>query len=370
MVDLQSQYQNIKSEIDTAIQEVIDSSGFINGKQVKEFAKNLADYTGSKYVIPCANGTDALQIALMALDLKPGDEIITTSFTFIATAEVISLLGLKPVFAEVNPKTFNIEPESIEKLITDKTKVILPVHLFGQCADMEKITEIAKRNNIYMIEDTAQAIGSDYYFKNGETKKAGTIGDIGCTSFFPSKNLGCFGDGGAIFTDNEELAAKIKQITNHGSKIKYYHDIVGVNSRLDTIQAAILDVKLRYLDKYIDARRKAADFYDNAFNEINGITPPYRSKDSKHVFHQYTLQVPMEKRDNLKEFLTENKIPAMVYYPVPMHLQNAYKYTGYKEGNLLVTENLSKTVLSLPMHTELENEQLEYITSKVVEFFS
>jgi len=368
MVDLKSQYKNIKKEIDSAIHEVIDSGAFINGPVVKEFAKNLEEYLNVKHVIPCANGTDALQIALMALGLKPGDEVITTDFTFIATVEVVALLGLKLKFTDADKNTFNLIPEEIEKAITSKTKAIVPVHMFGQSADMEEIMKIAKKHNLYVIEDTAQAIGGDYTFTNGETKKLGTIGTIGCTSFFPSKNLGGFGDGGAIFTNNDDLAVKLKQITNHGSKVKYYHDEIGVNSRLDSIQAAILNVKLKYLDKYISARQKAADFYDNAFKNHAKIKIPTRNEQSTHVFHQYTIQLNGIDRDVLKDFLNEKGIPAMIYYPYPLHLQKAYKYLGYKENDFPVTEELSNKVLSLPMHTELSDSQLKFITETVLEY--
>ncbi len=368
MVDLKGQYQEIKTEVDTAIHEVIDSGAFINGSAVSVFSENLEKYLDVKHVIPCANGTDALQIALMALGLKPGDEVITTDFTFIATVEVVALLGLSLKFVDADKDTFNLIPEEIEKVITSKTKAIVPVHMFGQAADMEKIMQIAKKHNLYVLEDTAQAIGGDYTCSNGETKKLGTIGTIGCTSFFPSKNLGCFGDGGAIFTNDDALAVKLKQITNHGSKVKYYHDEIGVNSRLDSIQAAILDVKLKYLDKYINARQKAASFYDNAFKNHSKIKIPARDAKSTHVFHQYTLQLNGIDRDGLKEHLNSKGIPAMIYYPYPLHLQKAYTYLGYKENDFPVTEDLSNRVLSLPMHTELDEEQLKYITETVLEY--
>ena len=368
MVDLKGQYNKIKPEIDTAIKNVIDSSSYINGNAVKEFTKNLESYLDVKHVIPCANGTDALQIALMALGLKAGDEVITTDFTFIATVEVVALLGLKLKFVDVDKKTFNLIPEEVEKAITPNTKAIVPVHMFGQAADMRAIMNIAKKYNLYVVEDTAQAIGGDYKCKNGQSKKLGTIGTIGCTSFFPSKNLGCYGDGGAIFTNDDELAIKLKQITNHGSKVKYYHDEIGVNSRLDSIQAAILNVKLKQLDDYILARQKAADFYDNAFKNNSKIITPGRENNSTHVFHQYTLQIEGVDRDGLKEFLNSKGIPAMIYYPYPLHLQKAYKYLGYKENDFPVTEELSNKVLSLPMHTELNEEQLKYITETVLEY--
>ncbi len=370
MVDLKSQYLKIKNEIDSSIHEVLDSTAFINGAKVKEFAANLENYLHVKHVIPCGNGTDALQIAMMALDLKPGDEVITPNFTFIATVEVIKVLGLVPVLVDVDSETFNINPEVIEKAITTKTKAIVPVHLFGQCADMEKIMEIANKNNLFVIEDTAQAIGADY--KKGKlNKKAGCIGNIGCTSFFPSKNLGCYGDGGAIYTNDDTLAEKLRMIVNHGSKIKYYHDSIGVNSRLDTIQAAVLDVKLKYLDDYSNARRLAADYYDNNLREIDEVTIPKRNTDSSHTFHQYTLQINSEEnRDALKKYLNKKEIPAMIYYPVPMHLQKAYKDSRYKDGDFPVTEKLCKTVLSLPMHTELDRNQQNIIIKAIKEFFN
>ncbi len=370
MVDLKGQYQKIKIEVDTAISEVIETSAFINGPAVKNFSQNLEEYLKVKHVIPCANGTDALQITLMALGLKPGDEVITSDFTFIATVEVVALLGLKLKFVDVNPDTFDLNTKEIEKAITPQTKAIVPVHVFGQGSDMERIMQIAKKHNLFVIEDTAQAIGADYTFSNGETKKLGTIGTIGCTSFFPSKNLGCFGDGGAIYTNDDDLAVKLKQITNHGSKVKYYHDEIGVNSRLDSIQAAVLNVKLKYLDKYIAARQKAADYYDAAFENHPKIKIPARDKKSTHVFHQYTIKVENVDRDDLKTFLNKKGIPAMIYYPYPLHLQKAYKYLGYKENDFPVTEELSLKVLSLPMHTELTETQLKYITDNVLEYAS
>ncbi len=368
MVDLQSQYKNIKTEVDNEIEKVINSTAFINGPVVKEFQKNLADYLNIKHVITCGNGTDALQISMMALGLKPGDEVITSNFTFVATVEVIALLGLTPVLVDVYDNSFNINIEKLEQAITPKTKAIVPVHLFGQAADMEKILKIAQKHNLKIIEDTAQAIGSDYYFSNETTKKLGTIGDIGCTSFFPSKNLGCFGDGGAIFTNNDKLAENLRSIVNHGMEVRYYHDKVGVNSRLDSIQAAILNVKLKHLDEYNNARRKAADFYDNAFKDCKKIITPERSNFSRHIFHQYTLQLKNANREKLIEYLKSKNIPAMIYYPVPLHLQKAYRNDRYTDGDFPVTEKLSKTVFSLPMHTELTDEQLNYITSNVLEF--
>lgn len=368
MVDLKSQYQKIQKEIDEAVIDVIRSTQYINGPEVKNFQSEMENYLGVKNVIPCANGTDALQVAMMGLGLKPGDEVITSSFTFVATVEVIALLGLTPVLVDVLPDTFNIDPAALEKAITPKTKAIVPVHLFGQCADMEAISDIAKKHNLYIIEDNAQAIGADYIFKNGERKKAGTIGDVGATSFFPSKNLGCYGDGGAIFTNNDELAKELRVVVNHGMQVRYYHDSVGVNSRLDSVQAAILRIKLKHLDDYAAARQNAADFYDNAFANNPKLVTPKRSEFSTHVFHQYTLITKNIDRNKLQEYLMSKDIPAMIYYPVPLHMQKAYMDPRYKEGDFPVTEMLSKSVISLPMHTELEQEQLEYITSSVLEF--
>ena len=370
MVDLQTQYLNIKTQIDSAIQQVIDSTAFINGPEVNDFKQDLEKYLNVKHVIPCANGTDALQIALMSLDLKPGDEVITPTFTFISTVEVVALLGLKPIFVDVDPDTFNIKVDNIKRLITKNTKAIIPVHLFGQCADMEEIMKIAKENNIYVIEDNAQAIGAEFFFSNGKISKSGTIGDIGCTSFFPSKNLGCYGDGGAIFTNSDTLAEKLSYIVNHGMKRRYYHDYIGVNSRLDTLQAAILKVKLQYLDDYIAARQKAADYYDKAFTIEPKLKIPQRFAKSSHVFHQYTLQAIDFSRDELIDFLKEKQIPAMIYYPVPIHLQKAYQHYVKAGENYPISEHLSKVVFSLPMHTELDEEQLEYITNSVLEFLN
>jgi dTDP-4-amino-4,6-dideoxygalactose transaminase len=368
MVDLKSQYLNIKNEVDAAIQEVIDNTAFVNGPAVKRFQENLERYLGVKHVIPCANGTDALQCSMMALGLKPGDEVITSSFTFIATAEVIALLGLTPVLVDVLPDTFNIDPAAIERAITPKSKAIVPVHLFGQSADMEAIMDIAKRHNLHVIEDNCQAIGSDYIFADGHHKKAGTIAEIGCTSFFPSKNLGCYGDGGAIFTNDDTIATNLRYIVNHGMVKRYYHDMIGVNSRLDSIQAAILDIKLAKLDEYAAARRKAADFYDKAFASCPKLKTPVRSKNSTHVFHQYTLVTEGVDRTGLQEYLQSKEIPAMIYYPVPLHMQKAYLDPRYKEGDFPVTEMLCSKVVSLPMHTELDEEQLNHITSSVLEF--
>jgi UDP-2-acetamido-2-deoxy-ribo-hexuluronate aminotransferase len=351
MVDLRGQYQKIKPEINAAIQDVIDSTAFINGPQVKEFTSNLSSYLSVKHVIGCANGTDALQIALMALGLKPGDEVISPDFTFIATVEVMALLGLKPVLVDVNPETFNIDSEKIKKAITKKTKAIVPVHLFGLCSDMSEIIQIARENNLHIVEDNAQALGAT--FSSGSLKgKAGTLGDIGCTSFFPSKNLGCFGDGGAMI------------ISNHGSKVKYYNDVVGVNSRLDTLQAAILNVKLNYLDQYIAARQKAASIYNKLLSGIGEVTVPSVSAFSDHVFHQYTIKVASG-RDSLQKFLQEKEIPAMIYYPVPAHNQKAYKI----DGDFPVTNYLKDVVISLPMHTELTLEQQEYICTHIRNFY-
>lgn len=365
MVDLQGQYLRIKNEIDTAINEVLMSTAFIQGPQVKRFADALSNYNHGMNVIPCANGTDALQIAMMALDLKPGDEVILPVHTYVATGEVIALLGLTPVFIDVDPNTFNIDTKQIEEKISPKTKAIVPVHLYGQCADMEPILEIAKKHNLFVIEDLAQALGADYTFKNGSTKRAGTMGAIGCTSFFPSKNLGCYGDGGAIFTNDPSLAEKIKMIANHGQKIKYQHDIIGVNSRLDTIQAAILNVKLKYLDEYTRSRNSVADFYDNHLKEVEFLEVPHRASNSTHVFHQYTIKVKANKRDALKKYLESKGIPSMIYYHIPLHLQKAYKRDGFGEGSFPIAEELSKSVLSLPIHTEMTEAELSYICGAI-----
>ena len=366
MSDLYGQYLTMKEEIDAAIQEVIKSTHFIKSGKVLDFEQKLAEYLDVN-VITCGNGTDALQIAFMALNLQPGDEVITTPFTFVATVETAVLMGLKPVFADVCPETFNLDISQLEKLITPKTKVILPVHLFGQCANMEEISTLAKKHNLYVVEDACQALGTDYIFKDGSKQKAGTIGHIGCNSFFPSKNLGAFGDGGAIFTKDEELARVIRSIANHGMKARYQYERIGVNSRLDSMQAAILEVKLKYFDKHISARQKAAAYYDGHLAGIEEIQIPGRADYSTHTFHQYTLKV--EKRDELQNFLKSKGIPGMVYYPEVLHLQKAYKFLGCKEGDFPVSEKLVKTVLSLPMHTELEEEQLEYIVKNIREFF-
>lgn len=368
MVDLVSQYEKIQNEIDSAVLNVIRSAAYINGPEVKSFQKELEDYLQVKHVIPCANGTDALQIAMMALDLQPGDEVITASFTYVATAEVIALLKLKPVLVDVDPLTMNIDIAAVEKAITSKTKAIVPVHLFGQCADMEPLMALAKKHQLHVIEDTAQAIGAEYTFSDGKKQKAGTIGIIGCTSFFPSKNLGCFGDGGAIFTNDDTLAGKLRMIANHGQSVQYVHDSIGVNSRLDSMQAAILRIKLRHLDEYAHARNAAADFYDKAFQNNSSIVTPVRAKNSTHVFHQYTLQLKGKDRNKLREYLATKEIPAMIYYPIPLHMQKAYSDSRYKPGDFPVTEKLCESVISLPMQTELSEEQLKFITNSVLEF--
>jgi UDP-2-acetamido-2-deoxy-ribo-hexuluronate aminotransferase len=368
MVDLKQQYAKIKDEVDTAIAEVINSAAFINGKAVTDFAAGMSAYTGSRYVIPCANGTDALQIAMMALGLEPGDEVITPSFTYVATTEVVALLRLKPVFVEVDPRTFCIDPAALEKAVTPKTRAVVPVHLYGQSAPMEEIMRIAARHDLYVIEDNAQAIGSDYTFSDGSVKKTGSIGTIGTTSFFPSKNLGGYGDGGAIFTDDEALASRLKMIANHGQSKRYYHELVGCNSRLDSIQAAVLNTKLKRLDEYTAARRKAAAFYDNAFKAHPKITTPYRAPYSHHVFHQYTLILEGVDRDGLNEYLAARNIPSMIYYPVPAHRQQMFAASGGGDYQLATTDWLTERVISLPMHTELDEEQLRTIVTGVLEF--
>ena len=370
MVDLSSQYQQIKTAVDAGIQEVLDTNTYIKGGKVNDFQHDLEAYLGVKHVIPVGNGTDALQIALMALGLKPGDEVITPTFTFIATAEVVALLGLTPVVVDVDFDTFNISIESFKKAITPRTKAIVPVHLFGQNANMEAILQIAKENNLYVVEDACQSIGSVYTFADGRKVQSGCMGEIGCTSFFPSKNLGCYGDGGAIFTNSDALAAKMRAIANHGMEVRYYHDFVGVNSRLDSIQAAVLEVKLKYLDSYITNRQRAANYYDSAFSSHSALTIPAKSSNSTHVFHQYTLKLNGVNRADLQKHLTDKGIPAMVYYPVPLHLQKAYQDARYKAGDFPVAERLCECVMSLPMHTELDEEQLEYITKSVLEFIS
>jgi dTDP-4-amino-4,6-dideoxygalactose transaminase len=367
MVDLQTQYQHIKQDIDAGIQEVIEAAAFIKGPKVTEFQTHLEAYTGAKHVITVGNGTDALQIALMGLGLKPGDEVITPTFTFIATAEVVALLGLTPVVVDVDWDTMNMDVDAVRRAITPRTKAIVPVHLFGQCANMEELMKLAKEHHLYIVEDACQAIGARYTFSNGESKQAGTMGDIGCTSFFPSKNLGCYGDGGAIFTNDDELAARMRAIANHGMVVRYHHDMIGVNSRLDSIQAAVLDAKLPHLDAYITARQQAAAYYDKAFANHPKILVPGHQKNSTHVFHQYTLRVVGYDRDRLREQLSERGIPAMIYYPVPLHQQKAYLDSRYKDGDFPVAERLAGCVLSLPMHTELDEEQLNYITSNILE---
>jgi UDP-2-acetamido-2-deoxy-ribo-hexuluronate aminotransferase len=370
MVDLRSQYLDIKPRIDAAIQGVVDSCAFINGPAVKSFQENLGQYLGVKHVIPCANGTDALQVSMMALGLQPGDEVITSSFTFIATAEVIALLRLTPVLVDVDPGTFNIDPAAVERAITPKTRAIVPVHLFGQCAPMDEIMALAQKYHLFVIEDNCQAIGADYIMADGTHKKAGTIGHVGCTSFFPSKNLGCYGDGGAIFTNDDDLAKQLLVIVNHGMTVRYYHDYIGVNSRLDSIQAAILEVKLQHLDDYAARRRAAADSYDKAFRGHPKLQVPVRYSRSTHVFHQYTLVTREVDRKGLQDYLASKEIPAMIYYPVPLHLQKAYLDPRYKPGDFPVTEHLADHVISLPMHTELDEEQLAHITGSVMEFIS
>ncbi|MBO4739288.1 MAG: DegT/DnrJ/EryC1/StrS family aminotransferase [Bacteroidales bacterium] len=366
MVDLHSQYLKIKKEIDEKWEQVMESCAFINGPMVKQFQADLEAYLGVKHVIPCGNGTDALQVALMSLNLKPGDEVITTTFTFIATAEVVALLGLTPVLVDVDADTFNIDVSAIEKAITPKTKAIVPVHLFGQCANMEQILAIAQRHNLYVIEDACQAIGATYTFSDGTIKKAGTMGTIGCTSFFPSKNLGCYGDGGAIFTNDDDIAYQLRGIVNHGMFKRYYHDMVGVNSRLDSLQAAVLDVKLKYLDEYAQARNRAAAYYNQAFANCDKLVTPVVADKSTHVFHQYTLKAKGVDREKLIAYMAEKHIPVMIYYPVPLHLQKAYQDERYQHGDFPVSEQLCKEVISLPMHTELDEEQLKYITENLL----
>ena len=366
MSDLYGQYLTMKDEIDTAMQDVIKSTQFIKSGKVLDFEKKLSEYLNTN-VTACGNGTDALQIAFMALNLQPGDEVITTPFTFVATVEVLVLLGLKPVFVDALSGNFNIDVSLIENAITPKTKAILPVHLFGQCANLEEINVLAKKYKLFVVEDACQTLGTDFIFKNGSIKKAGTVGDVGCNSFFPSKNLGAFGDGGAIYADNDKLAAIIRSIANHGMKAKYQYERIGVNSRLDSIQAAILEVKLKHFDKHIKARQNAANYYDEHLGEIEELQIPERVEYSTHTFHQYTIKT--EKRDELQQFLKSKDVPSRVYYPGVIHLQEAYKFLGYKKGDFPVSENLSKTVLSLPMHTELKEEQLEYIVGSVKEFF-
>lgn len=369
MVDTKTQYLKIKDKVDAAVIAVMESSQFIGGAVVNKFADNLAAFNGSKHVIPCANGTDALQIAMMALGLKAGDEVITPSFTYIATVEVAALLGIKPIFVEVNKQTFCIDPEAIEKAITPKTKAIVPVHLYGHSADMEPIMAIAKRHKLFVIEDNAQGIGNDYKFSDGTIKKTGSIGHVGCTSFYPSKNLGAFGDGGAMFTDDDNLANELRMVASHGQSKRYYHDVVGCNSRLDAMQAAILDIKLQHLDEYIAARRKAADFYDKAFAGNSHIEIPFRADNNRHVFHQYTMIIHDANRDELSQYLTEKGIPSMIYYPVPAHRQKMFDAFGGSDFVLPITDWLTERVISLPIHTELDEEQQSFIAQTVLSFF-
>lgn len=368
LVDLQGQYLRIKPEIDQAIQSVLDSTAFIKGPQVAAFEKSLSDFHDGAYAITCANGTDALQIAMMALDFKPGDEVILPVFTYVATAEVIALLGLKPVFVDVDENTFNIDIHQIESKITSKTVAIVPVHLFGQCADMEPILEIATRHHIHVIEDYAQAFGSVYTFSDRSKKKAGTMGTIGCTSFFPSKNLGCYGDGGALVTKNKELSRRIKMIANHGQRVKYYHDLIGVNSRLDTLQAAILDVKIKYIQDFESSRQNVADHYDRELDGVSFLRKPIRSSNSSHVFHQYTLKLVGIDREQFRSHLRSKGIPSMVYYPLPLHFQKAYQILGMGKGSFRNSEKLSEIVVSLPIHTEMQDEQLSYICNSIRDY--
>ncbi len=370
MVDLLGQYDKIKDEILKSMETVIESSAFINGPEVGAFEKSLAAYTQSKHCISCANGTDALQIAFMALGLQPGDEIILPAFTYIATVETAALLGLKIILCDVEKDTFNIDAKKIEALITSKTRAIVPVHLFGQCADMEAISLLAQQYNLFVVEDNAQAIGAEYTFSNRSKKAAGTIGTIGTSSFFPSKNLGCYGDGGALFTQDSSLSNTLKMIANHGQNKKYYHDIIGINSRLDTLQAAILNVKIKHLEKYISARQSAAAYYDEKLKGIQHFTTPARSLFSTHVFHQYTLVIHSDQRDDLKLYLEKNEIPSMIYYPLPVHYQKAYEYLGYKKGDFPIAEDLCSRIISLPIHTELNSEQLDYICTHLIKYFN
>jgi dTDP-4-amino-4,6-dideoxygalactose transaminase len=370
MVDLQGQYAKIKPEIDKKMAEIMASAAFIKGQDVTLFENELADYLHVNHVISCANGTDALQMALMALDLKPGDEVITVDFTFAATVEVLGLLGLTPILIDVYPDTMTMNIEQLRNAITPNTKAIVPVHLFGQCADMKSIMEIANKHNLYVIEDNAQAIGADYTFKNGKKQKSGTIGHIATTSFFPSKNLGCYGDGGALYTNDDTLAQKLKSIANHGMSVRYYYDRIGVNSRLDTLQAGILRIKLPHLDEYAAARQKVAAYYDVAFKDCKKIITPKRAEYSTHVFHQYTLQLIDTDRDALQKHLAQFDIPSMIYYPVPLHTQKAYQEYKFNSEQLNVTKQLCNTVLSLPIHTEMNDEQLQFITEKILSFLS
>lgn len=370
MVDLHGQYNRIRIEIDGAIQQVLDSTAFIQGQQVRDFASDLAVFCGVEHAVTCGNGTDALQIALMALDLAPDDEVIIPAFTYVSTAEVVALLRLRPVLVDVDERTFNLDVAQLEQRITPRTRAIIPVHLFGQCADMEPILEIAGKKDIFVIEDAAQALGAVYRSSNGTSSKAGSLGQIGCTSFFPSKNLGCYGDGGAMLTKDSSFAQKLKMIANHGQRTRYYYDVVGVNSRLDTLQAAILGVKLKYLDEYIQQRSNVARFYDDALAQLDELTLPLRFPDSTHVFNQYTIKVDEEIRDVLRSFLEKKGVPTMVYYPLPLHLQNGYRQLRYGEGAFPIAEKLSKSVISLPIHTEISQDQLDYICDTVTAFFS
>ncbi|HEX6224083.1 MAG TPA: DegT/DnrJ/EryC1/StrS family aminotransferase [Chryseolinea sp.] len=369
MVDLQAQYLRIKEDVDNAIQKVLTSTAFIQGPEVEEFAQHLGDYTRSKFVIPCANGTDALQVAMMALGYKRGDEVILPVHTYVATAEVVELLGLTPVFIDVDEETFNIDVDQLEKKITSRTVAIVPVHLYGQCAHLEPILHIAEKYNLHVIEDAAQSLSADYIFRDGTARKSGTIGTIGATSFFPSKNLGCFGDGGALFTQDEQLAGKIKMIANHGQKVKYHHDLIGVNSRLDTLQAAILNVKLKYLDEYTEKRRSVAAQYTKAFAGIDQVAIPVQVPYSTHAFNQYTLRLKGGSRDEFKSFLNKEGIPTMIYYPLPLHFQKAFRRPGVGEGSFPVTEKLSKVVISLPIHTEMSQDQVDFICNRVTHYF-
>jgi dTDP-4-amino-4,6-dideoxygalactose transaminase len=369
MVDLHGQYLRIKNEIDDAIENVLTSTAFIQGPEVEEFGTALATYSASKFVIPCANGTDALQIAMMALGFKRGDEVILPVHTYVATAEVIALLGLTPVFIDVERATFNIDVQQLERKITKRTVAIVPVHLYGQCAEMETILSLAEKHSLHVIEDAAQSLSADFIFRNGVRKKSATMGRIGVTSFFPTKNLGCFGDGGALFTDDEALAARIKMVANHGQKIKYHHELIGVNSRLDTLQAAVLKVKLKYLDEYTKARRDVADRYDKMLSGIEQLETPFRAAYSTHVFHQYTLKITNGQRDGLKKYLADQGIPTMIYYPVPLHFQKAFHQPSYGEGSFPVTENLSKSVISLPIHTEMPGDQVDFVCDRVKQYF-
>ena len=371
MVDTTTQYAHIRAEVDAAIREVLETGIYIGGPWVNRFREDLGEYLGAKHVIACANGTDALQVALMALELQPGDEVLTSPFTFFATAEVIALLGLRPVFVDIDPHTFNIDPAKIEAAITPRTKCIIPVHLFGQSSDMEPIMEIAEKHKLWVIEDNAQAIGAEYTMRDGSKVKAGLVGHIGCTSFYPSKNLGAYGDAGAIFTNDSVLGDRLQVICNHGSHKKYYHERIGVNSRLDAIQAAVLDIKLRHLDTYNATRQAAASYYDELLGNVEGISIPGREPNSTHVFHQYTLRIQAgrAKRDQLQQALAERKIPSMVYYPVPLHIQEAYASYGFKNGDFPISEQCSEEVISLPMHSELDRAQVEYIVKNFLECY-